>query len=89
MCTPRFSFLEFYNFLLFNFLVFIFFWENFFLPATFADTHTHHPRPLTTTQDPRHLATIKKFGPHAEIVLGVMMDARRPSSDEINIPWLS
>jgi len=29
-----------------------------FLPTTFAHTHTHDPRPLPTTYDPRHLATL-------------------------------
>ena len=45
----RFSFHEFYNFLLFNFL--IFFLKTFFLPTTIAHTHTHDPRPLPTTHD--------------------------------------
>ena len=43
VCTRRFSFHEFYNFLLFNFLIFIFL-EDIFLPTTF--THTHDPRPI-------------------------------------------
>ena len=47
-CRRRFSFHEFYNFLPFNFLILIFFLENFFfLPKTF--THTHDSRPLPTT----------------------------------------
>ena len=29
-----------------------------FLPTTFNHTHTHNPRPLPTTHDPRHLATL-------------------------------
>ena len=58
VCTRRFSFHEFYNFLLFNFLIFIFFGRPFFLPTTFTHTHTHDPRPLPTTHDPRHLATL-------------------------------
>ena len=57
VCTRRFSFHKFYNFLLFNFLILIFF-GNFFLPTTFTHTHTHDPRPLPTTHDPRHLATL-------------------------------
>ena len=32
VCTPRLSFHEFYNFLLFNFLIFISFWKTFFYP---------------------------------------------------------
>ena len=48
VCTRRFSFHEFYNFLLFNFLI-LFFWKTFFLPTTF--THTHDPRPTPTTHD--------------------------------------
>ena len=58
VCTRRFSFHEFYNFLLFNFLIFIFFCKTFFLPTTFTHTHTHDPRPLPTTHDPWHLATL-------------------------------
>ena len=64
VCTRRFSFHEFYNFLLSNFLLFIFF-GKLFLPTTFTDTHdprplptTLDPRPLPTTLDPRHLATL-------------------------------
>ena len=57
-CTRRFSFHEFYNFLPFDFLILIFFWKRFFLPTTFTHTHTHDPRPLPTTHDPRHLATL-------------------------------
>ena len=44
VCTRRFSFHEFYNFLLFNFFNFSLFVEDFFLPTTFS--HTHGPRPL-------------------------------------------
>ena len=58
VCTGRLSFHEFYNFLLFIFLILIFFWKTFFLPTTFTHTHTHDPRPLPTTHDPRHLATL-------------------------------
>ena len=29
-----------------------------FLPTTFNHTHSHNPRPLPTTHDPRHLATL-------------------------------
>ena len=44
VCTLRFSFHEFYNFLLFNFLIFIFFGRLFFT----HDTYPHpHPRPTT------------------------------------------
>ena len=66
VCTQRFSFHEFYNFLLFNFLIFISFWKTFFLPTPFTHTHSHthdpHLRPLPTTHDPRHLATLPKEG---------------------------
>ena len=62
VCTRRFSFHEFYNFLLFNFLIFISFCKTFFyprhLPTPTSTTHTHDPRPLPTTHDPRHLATL-------------------------------
>ena len=67
VCTRRFSFHEFYNFLLFNFLIFIFL-EDIFLPTTFTHTHdprptthTHDPPPLPTTHDPRHLATLQIY----------------------------
>ena len=57
VCTRRFSFHEFYNFLLFNFLIFIFFWKTFFNPRhlrTLTPTnHTHDPRPTTSTHYPR------------------------------------
>ena len=59
VCTRRFSFNEFYNFLLFNFLIFICF-GRLFLPTTFTHTHTHDPRPLPTTHDP-HGPSIKVF----------------------------
>ena len=49
VCTRRFSFHEFYNFLLFNFLIFISFWKTFF----FTHTHTHDLYPRPTTHDPR------------------------------------
>ena len=60
VCTRRFSFHEFYNFLLFKFLILIFFGRLFFLPTTVTHTHTHdpHPQPTTSTHDPRHLATL-------------------------------
>ena len=67
VCTRRFSFHEFYNFLLFIFLILIFFGRLFFyprhLPTPTPTTHdprptTHDPRPLPTTHDPRHLATL-------------------------------
>ena len=48
VCTRRFSFHEFYNFLLFNFLIFISFWKIFFT----HDNYRHpHPRPTPTTHD--------------------------------------
>ena len=51
VCTRRFSFNEFYNFLLFHFLIFISFWKTFFYPW-------HLPTPTPTTHDPRHLTTL-------------------------------
>ena len=59
-CTRRFSFHEFYNFLLFIFLILIFFGRLFFITTTF----THDPRPLPTTHDPRHLATLLENHPY-------------------------
>ena len=51
VCTRRFSFHEFYNFLLFNFLIFISFCKTFFFTH---DIYPHpHPRPTTSTHDPR------------------------------------
>ena len=44
VCTRRFSFHEFYNFLLFHFLIFISFWKTFFYPG-------HLPIPTPTTHD--------------------------------------
>ena len=46
VCTRRFSFHEFYNFLLLNFLILIFFGRLFFYPQPHP-----HPRPLPTTHD--------------------------------------
>ena len=60
VCTRRFSFHEFYNFLLFNFLIFIFL-EDIFLPTTF--THTHDPRPTPTTHDPHPRPTTSTHYP--------------------------
>ena len=37
---------------------FILFFSRPFLPTTFTHTHTHDPRPLPTTHDPRDLATL-------------------------------
>ena len=51
VCTRRFSFHEFYNFLLFNFLILIFFLEDFFF------AHDNYPHP-----QPRHLATLQVSG---------------------------
>ena len=49
VCTRRFSFHEFYNFLLFNFLIFISFCKTFFFTH---DIYPHpHPRPTPTTHD--------------------------------------
>ena len=45
-------------FFFFQLLYFITFFLYFFLPTTFTHTHTHDPRPLPTTHDPRHLATL-------------------------------
>ena len=49
----------FYLFLFFNYFTLSLF-SILFLPTTFSHTHTHHPRPLPTTHDPRHLATLQK-----------------------------
>ena len=49
VCTRRFSFHEFYNFLLLNFLILIFFGRLFFYPRQL-------PTPTTSTHDSRHLA---------------------------------
>ena len=47
----------------FELLYFItFFFYSFFLPTKFTHTHTHYPRPLPTTHDPRHLATLVSMG---------------------------
>ena len=59
VCTRRFSFHQFCNFLLFNFLSLIFFFEDFFFYPQQLPTSTpttHDPRP--TTHDPRRLATL-------------------------------
>ena len=53
VCTRRFSFHEFYNFLLIKFLIFISFWKTVFYPR-----HLPTPTPTPTTHDPRHLATL-------------------------------
>ena len=52
-CTRRFSFHEFYNFLPFNFLIFIFFGKPSFYPRHLPTptTHTHDLRPLPTTHN--------------------------------------
>ena len=60
VCTRRFSFHEFYNFLLFNFLIFIFL-DDIFLPTTF--THTHDPRPTIHTHDPHPRPTTSTHYP--------------------------
>ena len=56
VCTRRFSFREFYNFLLFNFLIVIFL-EPFFFPTTFTYSNDPHPYPRPTTHDPRQRIT--------------------------------
>ena len=56
VCTRRFSFHEFYNFLLFNFLIFISFWKTFFFTH---DNYPHpHPRPTTFSYTPFILKTM-------------------------------
>ena len=50
MCTRRFSFREFYNFLLFNFSI-VNFLENCFFPTTFTHSHDPHSDPRPTTYD--------------------------------------
>ena len=63
-CTPRFSFHEFYNFLLFKFLILIFFGRLFFTHDNYPHPHprptptTHDGCPRPTTHDPRHLAIL-------------------------------
>ena len=47
----RFSFHEFYNFLLFNFVIIIIFLKTVFLPTTITHAHTHDPHPRPTTND--------------------------------------
>ena len=62
VCTRRFSFHEFYNFLLFNFVIFIIFFGRLFFTHDICPHHTHDPRHyLPTTHDPRHLATLISF----------------------------
>ena len=62
VCTRRFSFHEFYNFLLFNLCNFYFFGRLFFTHDIYPHPHprhtstTHDPRP--TIHDQRHLATL-------------------------------
>ena len=53
----------FYNFFLvispfFSITSLCHFFSILFLPTTFTHTHTHDPRPLPTTHDPWHLATL-------------------------------
>ena len=54
----------FYLFLFFNYFTLSFFFYTFFThdiyphPHPWPATHTHDPRPLPTTHDPRHLATL-------------------------------
>ena len=60
--SRRFSFHKYFTTFFFLFLFNHFtlsFFSISFLPATF--THTHDPRPLPTTFDPRHLATLKQY----------------------------
>ena len=62
VCTRRFSFPEFYNFLLFifvNYYYYFFFGRHFFT----HDIYPHpHPRSTTSTDYPRHLATLQLNG---------------------------
>ena len=54
----------FYLFLFFNYFILYYFFYSFFThdiyphPHPWPTTHTHDPRPLPTTYDPRHLATL-------------------------------
>ena len=60
--SRRFSFHKYFTTFFFLFLFNHFtlsFFSISFLPATF--THTHYPRPLPTTFDQRHLATLKQY----------------------------
>ena len=58
----------FYLFLFFNYFTLSFFFYTFFThdiyphPHPWPATHTHDPRPLPTTHDPRHLATLLAEG---------------------------
>ena len=56
VCTRKFSFREFYNFLLFYFLIVIFL-ENCFFPTTFTHSHDPHRYPRPATHDPRQRIT--------------------------------
>ena len=52
---------RFINILLFFLVIiniFLSFFSITFLPGTFNHPHPHDPRPLPTTHDPRHLATL-------------------------------
>ena len=64
----RFSFHEFYNFLLFSFVIIIIFLKTVFFPTTITHTQDPHLRPTPTTHDlyprptthdPRYLATLQ------------------------------
>ena len=73
MCTRRYSFREFYNVLLFNFLENCFFPRHLTTPTTL--THTHDPRPMT--HDPR--PTTYDSGSHPDQVNPVEQVLIKPS----------
>ena len=52
--------LQLFSIYFFQLLYFIIFFVYLFLPITFIHTHTYDPRPLPTTHDPRHLATLPR-----------------------------
>ena len=79
VCTRRFSFHEFYNFLPFNFLVFISFWKIFFYPRQIPTPTTHdlYPRPTTFSYTPLKIIQLENkdkqviFGFRPETLTGL------------------
>ena len=73
VCTRRFSFHEFYNFLLFNFLIFIFLDFFFFF---FTHDNYPHPRPTTFSYTPFPLTATTKIEPDTNSFTSVLNAAR-------------